>query len=455
MTGGVRLITNCFFYDSADLAHANKTISVDGRDYTFTNNVVSHVYYNVNNTRVNLSFTDHFWVGHSSGDNSKRIIFQGKSSITIADSAFVSYSATNNGNPHYIFERSGGTANANVFRDIVVDGCERGQYGDFLLTAEANTILRVLTTFSGNITNNSQGIPTRSDIRQITAHRANGNIVTENQSAVVLAEGGYGAEKISVLKHALFTQNDAGMSQGGASHTEQTGFTLDYNVSHDMEFGVAAKNYWHPSGHLSYMRRATITRVTGTISSSSGLTSVTVSNATGVIVGDVFVRSGGNSAIITGVSGTTLTLGQRFGGSFGTNGVANLTAGTAYTITKAYWPTGGYGDISKGQHDFSANPYYSDASRNALKWDVLNGGPGTMDHIINEAGKLSGFDAAGNVATFDSRYALANYLAYMRNGYAPRNPALKRAGDPADGSPDIGAIPVLLTFGTAAASMVQ
>jgi hypothetical protein len=49
----------------------------------------------------------------------------------------------------------------------------------------------------------------------------------------------------------------------------------------------------------------------------------------------------------------------------------------------------------------------------------------------------------GYGGTFNSNYTPANLVTYVRAGFAPTNVALKGAGDPADGSPDIGAVSVV------------
>ncbi|MBI5826707.1 MAG: hypothetical protein HZB22_03120 [Deltaproteobacteria bacterium] len=122
-------------------------------------------------------------------------------------------------------------------------------------------------------------------------------------------------------------------------------------------------------------------------------------------------------------------------------GIVGLVSGNAVSVRASYWSTAGakYGDADKGANDLSQNPNFRDASRTGATWDTSLGGAGTLTNTAAELVKLNGFDSSGAVATYNTAYNTAAFLAYIRFGFTPTNQALKGAGDPADGSPDIGA----------------
>ncbi|HEX7127589.1 MAG TPA: hypothetical protein VF406_17665 [Thermodesulfobacteriota bacterium] len=94
-----------------------------------------------------------------------------------------------------------------------------------------------------------------------------------------------------------------------------------------------------------------------------------------------------------------------------------------------WWASGpGYGAPGRGAGNREADPRFRDPSRTARRFDAANGGPGTLEHLAAEIVKLNGWDAAGNEAPFDERYAVARFLAYVREGFTPTNPAVSGAG---------------------------
>ncbi len=86
------------------------------------------------------------------------------------------------------------------------------------------------------------------------------------------------------------------------------------------------------------------------------------------------------------------------------------------------------GDLAIGHHDIDdVDPQLVDAWRSPRKWSISQGGDGTMADVMNRL-------VPNGTAT------IQDLLDYIREGMRPKNPALKGAGDPADGSPDIGAV---------------
>jgi hypothetical protein len=54
----------------------------------------------------------------------------------------------------------------------------------------------------------------------------------------------------------------------------------------------------------------------------------------------------------------------------------------------------------------------------------------------------SGYDYLGNPVTFDNKWSVFSAMNHLTQGFTPQNLALKGAGSPQDGSPDIGAVAV-------------
>jgi hypothetical protein len=451
LSSGVRSFTRLVVYGT-NTGWDTNSLNVDIRDATFTNCVFVGVFPQIGAGRVNVTFDKCFWAGNSTGSSGARIKARGKDSVLVKDSAFVAYTIDGNKNPHFFLETgSGGTGSPNEVRDSVVDGCNTGETGDFFLPYEEHVVRRVISIAqAGNITDGLFSGTTKARVLNCTFHDTNGS--QYDKGVIIMSEAAHGPEKVLSAQNNLFVNVPSGVAGGGTAYVEQTNFTLDYNVFHGLTgAGVSSfENYLHPAlGIRSYVRRNSVNRITGNISSAAHDTEVTIPNASTVIAGDIFYLPGaaGQYALITGVGGNVLTLGQRLEAAPGVKGVSAPAAGQAFQVMKNYWASGTYGDAGKGANDFSANPQFPDSTRNFLTWDRVNGGAGTMASALPEVVKVAGYDISGNAAIFNPAYAVEKYLAYIRNGFAPRNRALKNAGSPADGSPDVGALPVFLTFG--------
>jgi len=86
------------------------------------------------------------------------------------------------------------------------------------------------------------------------------------------------------------------------------------------------------------------------------------------------------------------------------------------------------GDLSIGRNDIDGqDPQLIDPWRTPRTWSTSLGGNGTMA------------DAMDRLVP-NGTASIQDLLDYIREGMRPKNPALKGAGDPADGSPDIGAV---------------
>lgn len=103
--------------------------------------------------------------------------------------------------------------------------------------------------------------------------------------------------------------------------------------------------------------------------------------------------------------------------------------------------TGNTSKIVPGSHDKAAEPNFYDTNRNCATWNFLYGGgvqtqTNCMTYMlgINGYRGTPNFDQQGTISQ-NGPYELS---AWVRQGYYSTNPAFRAAGDPSDGSPDIG-----------------
>ncbi|WDE95766.1 hypothetical protein PQO03_08565 [Lentisphaera profundi] len=90
------------------------------------------------------------------------------------------------------------------------------------------------------------------------------------------------------------------------------------------------------------------------------------------------------------------------------------------------------GDLEIGKNDIDdIDPKFVDPFRNPLTWSSSLKGDGTMEDAMNQL-----------IPT--GKHSVQNLLTYIREGFRPQNQKLKSAGDPEDGSPDIGAVDLVL-----------
>jgi len=150
-------------------------------------------------------------------------------------------------------------------------------------------------------------------------------------------------------------------------------------------------------------------------------------------------------------------------GKVGANAVNGSTAGAAQHLTKAdynnFTDITGYnaaaslvidsGNTTKavpGSGDTAHAPNFLDPTRNAAKWNQIFGsGTATPDAFaayfyngLNGYRGSTNYDQGGTVTP----YTVKNAVDWIRYGFSPTHLPLRGAGDPADGSPDKGAMPV-------------
>jgi hypothetical protein len=86
------------------------------------------------------------------------------------------------------------------------------------------------------------------------------------------------------------------------------------------------------------------------------------------------------------------------------------------------------GGMDIGANDIdNVNPQFIDWTRTPVTWDTSLGGPGTLDSAAQQLAPGGG-------------HTVQEMLDYVRGGFRPQNSACHAAGDPADGSPDLGAV---------------
>lgn len=85
-------------------------------------------------------------------------------------------------------------------------------------------------------------------------------------------------------------------------------------------------------------------------------------------------------------------------------------------ITGKTYPEAGFGGS-----DLYVNSNFVDETRNLASWDASLGGPGTAANAITEMLKY-------NSSSFNSNYTIANAIAYVQAGFAPKETQLKDAG---------------------------
>lgn len=101
-----------------------------------------------------------------------------------------------------------------------------------------------------------------------------------------------------------------------------------------------------------------------------------------------------------------------------------------------------------GLYDKVVDPAFVVKTRTSATWGTSLEGAGTAANAITEMLKMNGYGG-----TFNLSYTPSNLVSYVRAGFASTNAALRGTGDPADGSPDIGAVAVSntapsVTFGS-------
>lgn len=102
-------------------------------------------------------------------------------------------------------------------------------------------------------------------------------------------------------------------------------------------------------------------------------------------------------------------------------------------------------------HETADNPQFFDVTRNAARWNSIFGsGTATQEACAAYLAGLNGYRGTPN---FDQNGTAAAYtprqmLDWVAAGFSPTNLALRGSGDPADGSPDRGAMPVRTIAGS-------
>ena len=99
-------------------------------------------------------------------------------------------------------------------------------------------------------------------------------------------------------------------------------------------------------------------------------------------------------------------------------------AGTTGTLvsTPGYYNVHVSSTVPPGLNDTFANPMFVDPDRSTVKFDLVNGGPGSALNVAQQMGKIN--DASG----YNSAYAYMSVYNYIRSGYVAQNPIINGVG---------------------------
>lgn len=120
-------------------------------------------------------------------------------------------------------------------------------------------------------------------------------------------------------------------------------------------------------------------------------------------------------------------------------GVTNPYSATRLAIT-----AGNTGKVVPGSGDTAHDPKFLDVTRRASKWNSIFGSGTNTDEAATTY--LAGMNGYRGTPDFDQNGTVTpsvrSMIDWVRYGFSPTNLALRAAGDPADGSPDKGAMSV-------------
>jgi hypothetical protein len=462
-TTGTRKITNTTMYNTSAYAaeiqmhDVVEGQSVKGGDASDVIGIVAYRTQLAHDAFHSLrnKVSNSFFITDISLSGGSTTVFSASDSITVQDNVYYAHF----GNPHHIAESTAGGGSPNLYTRNVCDGDNYvpGDPGDFVLGANGSE------TVSFNLNINACGT-------LITALSASSvftvlNNTMYNSFGISLGETNGSATQLAAFRNNLTVNPNSAAGVGGNDydgvHTQsffirQSALVLDYNGFWQMpgsaDIGAPASAVpallTHPTlGQIGYVRvPLAVVGSQSAKSATAGTTTTTVictgcsftqAGELGVIPGDFVLDTTSNlyDTVASITNATTLVL---------TNGISTMASGRTFDVRKDYKNTSGakYGDANFGANDLHANPQFTDPTRTLAKWDIANGGPGTMANIVAQAMKLNGWDINGNPATYNTAYNVMNVLSYIRTGFTPTNTQLKGAGSPTDGSPDIGALAV-------------
>lgn len=141
------------------------------------------------------------------------------------------------------------------------------------------------------------------------------------------------------------------------------------------------------------------------------------------------------------------------GSSSGTQTIASADYGNFYKLATPYdaganpaVTAGNTGKTLNGAHEKTVDPKHFDLRRNLAFWNFIFGSGVNTDAaaISHLTSTMNGYRGTPN---FDQNGTKVDWtpetpITYVREGYAPTVLTLRGAGDPADGSPDVGAMNV-------------
>jgi hypothetical protein len=225
---------------------------------------------------------------------------------------------------------------------------------------------------------------------------------------------------------------------------------LPLNVHHNLIVGVADLAVGTHAGAWSKSMTFKNNVISGNEGRANGIPSVTGNTGVGNLWDPEGVANGGTINIAnnllygTAKVGDTTIAGTSSGGA---QTIAYSDYNSFYNIATPYTTgiqlvvsSGNTGRTVPAAHDTASLPMFYDSYRDIQQWNYLYGSgtqtfAAAVDYFmgINGYRGTPNFDQNGTVSTHQT-----NMFNWVRQGYLTTNPALRAAGDPGDGSPDLG-----------------
>jgi len=402
---------------------------------TVTNNVI----YSVDTTYAPLTLT----AGAAPADFSGNLIYADahadvmalNSLGTYANNYFISNRTTN---PHFV---GGTTASAgtvtlegNIFEHLGTDGT-----GDCILPQAAAGVASTWDVKQNIVLPNAGGVTSGALLTYLRANTASLTIsITRNTyfmgaQGVKIWEGGY--TRTGLLSRfannlAWDTSERGFLLYHSDAATQESEFTGTADAGSDADTLVDAANTFPDFTTLGtwYLKMTSganngLSRLVSGWTSASTISCSAFPNV--ISAGDTF-------ALIPIDIGDPADL--DYNGAWNHDPTTTLYDGAGLNAAAA---TGGYHMLAVsaalGVHDVNADPDFVDSARDLAAWDTALGGAGTAANALTELRKR-------NSAGYDTDYNVAALVAWVKEGFGPTNSLLRAAGDPGDGSPDIGAV---------------
>jgi hypothetical protein len=354
----------------------------------------------------------------------EEIQLPGAANVTIEQSAFLTSHSVN---AHNIYENGNRGGSRNLYQDNVFDAFGSG--------AGANNMLLVQAPITAQ-----RNILINAAAALMEIHNVTEAPIVKHNTQYMAGDGMIEAEMVGIpatvmktLTNNIFMNDQWGLYQKALTWNRQSTFVMDYNGF----FGMGgSQNLKDSGGHLSYVQFPTVGVPVNATMTTSGTTptivKVTGANfvKNGVLAGDWIHNASVMlyAQILSVDSETQVTL---------KNAIPGMSGGQTISV-RMHYVTGApaYGEANFGQHDVYGDPAFTDPTVTALRYVA---GATSLIDCVQEFVKLNGRAFDGTLTT-PTTYTRQGLLAYIRNGFTPRNAIFHAAGD-TDVGGWIGAVP--------------